>query len=79
MAEWIEYAIRDFLSVEEGTLYPALHRLELVRHKRATDFMEDLVQDVVLAFRGLRRAPGFAAAALLTLGIGAATAIFSVA
>ncbi len=42
MAEWIEYATRDALSVEEGTLYPALHRLKLVRRKRATDFMEDL-------------------------------------
>jgi PadR family transcriptional regulator PadR len=28
VAEWIEYATRDALSVEEGTLYPALHRLE---------------------------------------------------
>ena len=54
---------------------------QLVRRRRATDYLEDLMQDVVLAFRGLRRAPGFAAAALLTLalGIGSATAIFSVA
>ena len=28
VAEWIEYATADALSVEEGTLYPALHRLE---------------------------------------------------
>jgi transcriptional regulator len=28
VAEWIEYATSDALSVEEGTLYPALHRLE---------------------------------------------------
>ena len=28
VAEWIEYATNDALSVEEGTLYPALHRLE---------------------------------------------------
>ena len=51
------------------------------RRRRARDFMEDFMQDVVLALRGLRRAPGFAAAALLTLalGIGSATAIFSVA
>jgi PadR family transcriptional regulator PadR len=28
VAEWIEYATQDALSVEEGTLYPALHRLE---------------------------------------------------
>jgi PadR family transcriptional regulator PadR len=28
VAEWIELATSDALSVEEGTLYPALHRLE---------------------------------------------------
>ncbi len=54
---------------------------QLARRQRATDFLEDIVQDVVFALRGLRRAPGFAAAALLTLalGIGSAAAIFSVA
>jgi len=28
VAEWIEQATDDALSIEEGTLYPALHRLE---------------------------------------------------
>jgi PadR family transcriptional regulator, regulatory protein PadR len=28
VAEWIEHATGDALSLEEGTLYPALHRLE---------------------------------------------------
>ena len=28
VAEWIEHATSDALCVEEGTLYPALHRLE---------------------------------------------------
>jgi transcriptional regulator len=28
VAEWIEQATGDALAVEEGTLYPALHRLE---------------------------------------------------
>ena len=28
VAEWIEYATAETVLVEEGTLYPALHRLE---------------------------------------------------
>jgi PadR family transcriptional regulator PadR len=28
VAEWVEHATEDALSLEEGTLYPALHRLE---------------------------------------------------
>jgi PadR family transcriptional regulator, regulatory protein PadR len=28
VAEWVEWATDDALSLEEGTLYPALHRLE---------------------------------------------------
>jgi putative ABC transport system permease protein len=42
--------------------------------------MSDLLHDVRLALRALRRQPGFAAAAMLTLalGIGATTAVFSV-
>ena len=51
-----------------------------VRRQRAIMSLEDLMQDVIFALRGLRRAPGFAAAAILTLaiGIGSAAAIFSV-
>jgi predicted permease len=42
--------------------------------------LSQLMQDVVYGVRGLRRAPGFAAVAILTLalGIGANTAIFSI-
>jgi transcriptional regulator len=29
VAEWIEHTSEDVLRVEEGALYPALHRLEL--------------------------------------------------
>jgi predicted permease len=51
-----------------------------VRRQRAIIIVEDIVQDVVFALRGLRRAKGFAVAAILTLaiGIGSAAAIFSV-
>jgi predicted permease len=50
------------------------------RDARGTRWLEDLASDARYALRTLRRAPGFAVAATLTLalGIGATTALFSV-
>jgi predicted permease len=53
--------------------------LEHERNVRRAEYLSELRQDVRLAFRHLRRAPAFAAVAVLTLvlAIGANTAIFS--
>ena len=51
---------------------------EAHRDARGWSWLEDLAQDVRYAVRGLRRAPGFALAAtlILGLGIGGAAAMF---
>ena len=50
------------------------------RHVARKDWMREFVDDVCYAVRTLRRTPGFAAVAVMTLalGIGATSAVFSV-
>src|SRR6185437_12978417 len=53
---------------------------ERARERDLLRWLDDFLRDFGLAMRALRRAPGFAAVAVLTLalGIGASAAIFSV-
>src|SRR5688572_17569744 len=53
--------------------------MEALRHQRGLPWLEDLARDAAYGLRTLRRKPGFAATAMLSLalGIGANTGIFS--
>src|ERR1051326_8495231 len=50
------------------------------RSRSRAEYVSELKQDIVFAFRQLRRTPGFAVTAILTLalGIGATAAVFGV-
>jgi predicted permease len=73
-------AVREFGDLEYTKRYCLAEDTVSAREERRSNVIAELRQDVAHSWRTLRRAPGFAAVALVTLalGIGANTAIFSV-
>jgi len=73
-------AVREFGDLDYTKRYCLAEDAMSTREEHRTDLVAELRQDIVHSWRSLRRAPGFALVALVTLalGIGANTAIFSV-
>ena len=72
-------AMRAFGDIQRYQSETATIDREFAREQRARDLMASVWSDVRYAMRGLRRSPGFATLAVLTLtlGIGATVAVFS--
>ena len=73
-------ALRQFGDVDDARRYLRALDARTETAARRRDLVDTLLQDLRLAWRGMRRAPAFAAFAVLivALGVGAATAVFSV-
>lgn len=73
-------AIRRFGAVDQATRRLESSAARKEKRTRLHHYVGALRQDIQYALRGIRRAPGFAAAVIVTLalGLGANTAIFSI-